>query len=172
MTCLQYMYCIRGGPHVKWYFFLSKMTTWEHKFSPCIMCACHHVLLYDYWLFFMSKGDKIKDLSVEYDEGARLRPNTQSRIMRPLCSNTKLFENYNFGLFWPKKVTSLKPKLTFFTMADQTAPKSGICYQQKPYRGSSSLASFITAIFQSIPKIFGLCVFWAIYFISVIFGQK
>ena len=66
-------------------FFLSKMTTWEHKFSPCIMCACHHVLLYDYWLFFMSKGDKIKDLSVEYDEGARLRPNTQSRIMRPLC---------------------------------------------------------------------------------------
>ena len=94
------------------------MTTWEHKFFPCIMFACRHVLLYDYWLFFMSKGDKIKDLSVEHDEGVRLRRNTQSCIIRPLCSNTKWFEDYNLGVFWPKKVTNHKPKLTFFTMTE------------------------------------------------------
>ena len=68
------------------------------------MFACHHVLLYDYWLFFMSKGDKIKDLSVEHDEGARLRLNTQSRIMRPLCSNTKYTYSPTYAHFgsWKK----------------------------------------------------------------------
>ena len=37
------------------------------------------------------------------------------------------------------------------------------------YRGSSPYANFITAIFQNIPDIFGLCVFWANYFITAIF---
>ena len=45
------------------------------------------------------------------------------------------------------------------------------------YRGSSPYsnfisANFITMIFQNFPKIFGLCVFRAIYFITAIFWPK
>ena len=38
-----------------------------------------------------------------------------------------------------------------------------------PYANFIS-ANFITAIFENIPYIFALCEFWAIYFISAIFG--
>ena len=88
-------------------YFSIKNEDMRAQVFPCIMFPCHHVLLYDYWLFFMSKGDKIKDLSVEHDEGARLRLNTQSRIMRPLCSNTKyiIWELQ----FWP--ILTQKSKL-------------------------------------------------------------
>ena len=45
------------------------------------------------------------------------------------------------------------------------------------YKGSSPYvnfisANFITAILQNIPELFGLCVFWVIYFITAIFCPK
>ena len=39
--------------------------------------------------------------------------------------------------------------------------KKNICHKHY-YRGSSTYANFITAIFQNFPGIFGLCVFWLI----------
>ena len=46
--------------------------------------------------------------------------------------------------------------------------------KKKINKGSSTFANFIsanfiTAIFQNFPKIFGLCIFWANYFITAIF---
>jgi hypothetical protein len=73
--------------------------------------------------------------------------------------------NANGSVRW---CTSVYLNLFHWPMGKNSGDRNGVCR----YVRALPYANFISTIFQKIPKMFGFCVFRAIYFITAIFWPK
>ena len=84
----------------------------------------------------------------------------------------KTVERYDPDLdVWTEVASMNEARFGCAVAAYQVSTYSRLLNKQH-YRGSSPYANFITTIFQNIPEIIGLCVFWANYFIIAILCYK